>query len=170
MIDKALILAAGKGTRMWPLTDNTPKPLLPLCGEPIIQRQIKELKKIGVEKVYVLIGYRMKEISDFLGDGEEYGVKIEYIVQDKQKGTGHAVLQAEGRINDDFYCVNGDINIDSNNLGKMGKGKNEVVMITTKVCEMVANVYMVVPVLYLCGQIFLKEYLKLKGMLIGLIF
>ena len=80
MIDKALILAAGKGTRMWPLTDNTPKPLLPLGGEPIIQRQIKELKKNGVKEVYVLIGYQMKEISDFLGDGKEYGIKIEYIV------------------------------------------------------------------------------------------
>ena len=135
MIDKALILAAGKGTRMWPLTDNTPKPLLPLGGEPIIQRQIKELKKIGVEEVYVLIGYRMKEISDFLGNGEEYGVKIEYIVQDNQKGTGHAVLQAEGKINGDFYCVNGDVNIDKKNLGKMNKGKNKIVMMTTKVSD-----------------------------------
>ena len=55
MIDKALILAAGKGTRMWPLTDNTPKPLLPLGGLPIIKRQIDELKKVGVKSVYVLI-------------------------------------------------------------------------------------------------------------------
>ena len=71
MIDKALILAAGKGTRMWPLTDNTPKPLLPLCGVPIIKMQIDELKKVGVKNIYVLIGYQMKEISDFLGDGDE---------------------------------------------------------------------------------------------------
>jgi len=133
MIDKALILAAGKGTRMWPLTDKTPKPLLPLGGEPIIQRQIKQLKKNGVKEVYVLIGYQMKEISDFLGNGKEYGVKIEYIVQDRQEGTGHAVLQAEGRIDGNFYCINGDTTVDSKNLAKMNKGKNEILMMITKV-------------------------------------
>ena len=66
MIKNALILAAGKGTRMWPLSENTPKPLLPLGGLPIIERQIQELKKVGVENLYILIGYRMKEISDYL--------------------------------------------------------------------------------------------------------
>jgi len=135
MIDKALILAAGKGTRMWPLTNNTPKPLLPLGGEPIIQRQIKELKKNGVKEVYVLIGYQMKEISDFLGDGKEYGIKIEYIVQDRQEGTGHAVLQAEGRIDGNFYCINGDTTVDSKNLAKMNKDKNEILMMITKVSD-----------------------------------
>ena len=135
MIDKALILAAGKGTRMWPLTDKTPKPLLPLGGEPIIQRQIKQLKKNGVKEVYVLIGYQMKEISDFLGNGKEYGVKIEYIVQDRQEGTGHAVLQAEGRIDGNFYCINGDTTVDSKNLAKMNKDKNEILMMITKVSD-----------------------------------
>ena len=62
MIENALILAAGKGTRMWPLTENSPKPLLPICGLPIIERQIQELKKIGVKKLYILIGYKAKTI------------------------------------------------------------------------------------------------------------
>ena len=65
MIKNALILAAGKGTRMWPLSENIPKPLLPLGGLPIIERQIQELIKVGVEDLYILIGYRMKEISDY---------------------------------------------------------------------------------------------------------
>ena len=64
MIKEALILAAGKGTRMWPLTDNYPKPLLPLCGKPIIEQQITALRKVGVSKINILIGHRMKEISD----------------------------------------------------------------------------------------------------------
>ena len=51
MIKNALILAAGKGTRMWPLSENTHKPLLPLGGLPIIERQIQELKKVGVENI-----------------------------------------------------------------------------------------------------------------------
>ena len=135
MIDKALILAAGKGTRMWPLTDNTPKPLLPLCGVPIIKMQIDELKKVGVKNVYVLIGYQMKEISDFLGDGRKHGVKIEYIVQAEQKGTGHAILQAEGKIKGKFYCINGDTTIDRKNLEKMSGNSNSTCMIVTKVSD-----------------------------------
>ena len=71
MIKNALILAAGKGKRMWPLTENNPKPLLPICGLPIIERQIYELKKIGVKNIYILIGYQMKEISDTLGNGDK---------------------------------------------------------------------------------------------------
>ena len=135
MIDKALILAAGKGTRMWPLTDNTPKPLLPLCGVPIIKMQIDELKKVGVKNVYVLIGYQMKEISDFLGNGREHGVKIEYIVQAEQKGTGHAILQAEGKIKGKFYCINGDTTIDRKNLEKMSGNSNSTCMMVTKVSD-----------------------------------
>ena len=66
MIKKALILAAGKGKRMWPLTENKPKPLLPIVGKSIIEKQIIELKKAGVKEVNVLIGYKMNKISDKL--------------------------------------------------------------------------------------------------------
>ena len=108
MIENALILAAGKGTRMWPLTENIPKPLLPICGLPIIERQIQELKKVGVKKLYILIGYQMKELSDYLGK-TKLGIQIQYIVQEEQKGTGHAVNQAKNIIKGNFYCINGDL-------------------------------------------------------------
>ena len=133
MIEKAMILAAGKGTRMWPLTDNTPKPLLPLGGTTIIQRQIEELTKAGVKEIHVLIGYQMKAISNHLGNGKKLGVKIKYILQEKQEGTGHAVLQANGKIKGGFYCLNGDMIIDGSNLDRMSNGKNEIVMMTTEV-------------------------------------
>ena len=81
MIESALILAAGKGTRMWPLTENIPKPLLPISGVPIIRRQIDELKKVGVKKLYILIGYQMNEISDYI-DKTETDIEINYIVQE----------------------------------------------------------------------------------------
>ena len=86
MIKNALILAAGKGSRMWPLSENIPKPLLPLGGLPIIERQIQELVKVGVEDLYILIGYRMKEISDYL-DTRKLNVNINYIFQEQQNGT-----------------------------------------------------------------------------------
>ena len=132
MIKNALILAAGKGTRMWPLTENTPKPLLPLGGLPIIERQIQELKKIGVENLYILIGYRMKEISDYLND-IDLDINITYIVQEEQKGTGHAVNQAKGKISGNFYCLNGDTVINAENLERLGKNKNKLTMMITKV-------------------------------------
>ena len=132
MIENALILAAGKGTRMWPLTENSPKPLLPLGGLPIIERQIQELKKVGVTNVHILIGYRMKEISDYL-DNANLGLNINYIVQEKQKGTGHAVNQAKGKISGNFYCLNGDILVNSKNLVNLGNNKDKMTMMVTKV-------------------------------------
>ena len=125
MIENALILAAGKGTRMWPLTENIPKPLLPICGLPIIERQIQELKKVGVKKLYVLIGYQMKELSDYLGK-TKFGIDIQYIIQEEQKGTGHAVNQAKNIIKGNFYCINGDLIVYAKNLGLLKKMENNL--------------------------------------------
>ena len=120
MIENALILAAGKGTRMWPLTEDIPKPLLPISGIPIIKRQIDELKKVGVKKLYILIGYQMNEISDYI-DKTETEIEVNYIIQEKQKGTGHAVKMAENKIKGSFYCLNGDIIINAKNLKKINR-------------------------------------------------
>ena len=129
MIENALILAAGKGTRMWPLTENVPKPLLPISGVPIIKRQIDELKKVGVKKVYILIGYQMNEIPNYL-DKNETEIKIDYIVQEEQKGTGHAVKMAENKIKGSFYCLNGDIIISAKNLKKINNCNDMAMMVT----------------------------------------
>ena len=133
MITEALILAAGKGTRMWPLTENLPKPLLPLCGKPIIEHQIRALKNVGVKKINILIGHRMKEISDLLGNGKKYDVKINYIVQSEQKGTGHAVSLAEKHIKNSFFCINGDTLVDEKNIELLAKKKTEMAMMVTNV-------------------------------------
>ena len=61
------------------------------------------------------------------------GAKIKYIIQEKQEGTGHAVLQANGKIKGGFYCLNGDMVIDGSNLDRMSNSKNEIVMMTTEV-------------------------------------
>ncbi len=133
MITEALILAAGKGTRMWPLTENLPKPLLPLCGKSIIEHQIIALRNIGVKRINILIGHRMKEISDLLDNGEKYDVKISYIVQSEQKGTGHAVSLAEKHITNSFFCLNGDTLVDEKNLELLAKRKDEMAMMVTNV-------------------------------------
>ena len=133
MIENALILAAGKGTRMWPLTENNPKPLLPIGGLSIIERQIYELKKVGVKNIFILIGYKMKDISDKLENGGKYGVNIDYITQEEQKGTGHAVAQAKNVIEERFYCINGDMIINAENLTKLNHDKNNLAMMVTEV-------------------------------------
>lgn len=133
MIKEALILAAGKGTRMWPLTDSFPKPLLPLCGRPIIEQQINVLKEIGVKHINIVIGHRMKEISDYLGNGKNYNVKINYIIQNEQKGTGHAVSLAEKYISGEFFCLNGDTLIDYENLILLSSKKEKMAMMVTDV-------------------------------------
>ena len=130
MIENALILAAGKGTRMWPLTEDIPKPLLPISGIPIIKRQIDELKKVGVKKLYILIGYQMNEISDYI-DKTETEIEVNYIIQEKQQGTGHAVKMAENKIKGSFYCLNGDIIINAKNLKKINSCKDMAMMVTT---------------------------------------
>lgn len=132
MIENALILAAGKGTRMWPLTENIPKPLLSICGLPIIERQIQELRKVGVKKLYILIGYQMKELSDYLGK-TKFGIDIKYIIQEEQKGTGHAVNQAKNIIQGNFYCINGDLIVDSENLERLKEKENDLTMMVTNV-------------------------------------
>ena len=132
MIENALILAAGKGTRMWPLTENIPKPLLSICGLPIIERQIQELRKVGVKKLYILIGYQMKELSDYLGN-TKFGIDIKYIIQEEQKGTGHAVNQAKNIIQGNFYCINGDLIVDSENLERLKEKENYLTMMVTNV-------------------------------------
>ncbi|MBB88611.1 MAG: glucose-1-phosphate thymidylyltransferase [Euryarchaeota archaeon] len=135
MIEEALILAAGKGTRMWPLTENNPKPLLPLCGKSIIEQQIFSLKNIGVKKIHILIGHRMKEISDLLGDGKKYDVEINYIVQSEQKGTGHAVSLAKNHVKGQFFCLNGDTLINEENLKLLAKNNGKIAMLITNVSD-----------------------------------
>ncbi len=89
----ALILAGGKGERLRPLTDTLPKPMVPVCGKPILERQIEWLKNGGVENVVFLAGYLWEAIRDHFGDGSAFGVGVEYSVEDSPLGRGGAIKQ-----------------------------------------------------------------------------
>jgi bifunctional UDP-N-acetylglucosamine pyrophosphorylase/glucosamine-1-phosphate N-acetyltransferase len=106
---KALILAAGEGTRMRPLTANMPKPLLPVAGKPFLQHIIERLRDVGITELYILIGWRDRRIKGCLGNGERFGVKIEYVNQEERLGTAHAVSMVKDKMDSDFLCINGDI-------------------------------------------------------------
>lgn len=107
---KALILAAGLGTRMRPLTSNMPKPLIPVAGKPFLEHIITNLKKEGVTDIYLLLGWLQQKVRNYFGDGTKFGVRINYLRQEKQLGTAHAVSMAEEELKDgDFLCINGDV-------------------------------------------------------------
>ena len=108
MVDTAVILAGGLGTRLQPLTLHTPKPLLPLNGKPILGHIITQLQKHGVTKIIISVGYKADQIRDCFGDGSSYGLSIRYVVETKPLGTGGAVKQAARGLTEPFLLLWGD--------------------------------------------------------------
>lgn len=108
---KALIFAAGKGERMRPLTERTPKPLLDIGGDRLIERHLKALAKIGVEEVIVNTSWLAEQFPATLGDGARYGLKIRYSIEGTEPlETGGGMLHALPLVGDaPFIVVNGDI-------------------------------------------------------------
>lgn len=106
---KALILAAGEGMRMRPLTANIPKPLLPVAGKPFLGHIIETLESLKIKDIYLLIGWKNLKIKEFFGDGERFKVNITYLYQEERLGTAHAVSMAKSVMDSDFLCLNGDI-------------------------------------------------------------
>jgi len=104
-----VILAAGRGTRIEPLTFTHPKPLLPVCNKPIMQYQIEDLRAIGVTDVVIVVGHLKEHIIKYFGDGARLGVKITYVEQKQMLGIAHAVAQLEPVVDAPFVLLLGDI-------------------------------------------------------------
>lgn len=107
-IKKAIILAGGIGERLKPLTDKTPKPLLPVNGKPVVQYVIENLRRCGVEEVILSIGYKADKIKEYFGDGSQFGIRIGYCIEDEPLGTGGAVKKASEGFEEPFILVWGD--------------------------------------------------------------
>ena len=125
---KAIILAGGRGKRLRPITDYVPKPLIPIKNIPIIEWQIKYLKKFGISEIIVCSGYKTKMIENYLNN-KKLGIKITFSVEDKPLGTGGAIKKAGKKIKDrSFLVINGDTitNID---LKKLIKKNNAIAAI-----------------------------------------
>jgi len=125
---KAIILAGGRGKRLSPITDYVPKPLIPIKNIPIIEWQIKYLKKYGVNEVIICTGYKTNMIENYLSM-KNTGIKIKFSIEKTPLGTGGAIKRAGKMINDkSFFVINGDIltNID---LRKLSKKPNSIASI-----------------------------------------
>ena len=120
---QAVILAAGKGTRLEPLTDDKPKPLVEVNGSPLVEDVFDNLIEIGVDEFVVVVGYKKEKIIERYED-EYRGVPITYAHQREQKGLAHALLQAESHVDGDFVLMLGD-NVFRGNLGDVVNRQNE---------------------------------------------
>jgi len=119
-INKAVLLAAGRGTRMRDLTEALPKPMLDVRGKPVLQHIVEGLRDNGLTNLLVVVGWRADVVKDFFGDGSELGVKIQYETQTVQDGTGRVVALAQNFAGaDPFLLSYGDILIAPENYRRI---------------------------------------------------
>jgi dTDP-glucose pyrophosphorylase len=119
-VAKAVLLAAGRGTRMRELTAELPKPMIPVRGRPILQHIVEGLRAAGVSQFLIVVGYRADVVQDFFGDGSGFGVQVEYTTQVVQDGTGRVVeLARDFAGSDPFVLSYGDILIDPENYERL---------------------------------------------------
>lgn len=119
IITKAVILAAGEGSRMRPLTYTRPKVMLPLANKPILEHLLVEMQKVGILDFYLIVGYHADIIKNYFGQGERWGLNIHYIDQIHQLGTADALRMVDGVINENFIMANGDILVHHHDLVKL---------------------------------------------------
>jgi bifunctional UDP-N-acetylglucosamine pyrophosphorylase/glucosamine-1-phosphate N-acetyltransferase len=108
----AIILTAGEGTRMRPLTVTKPKTMLQVGGKPILQYNVESLRDAGIKDIVLVVGYREDVIRNHFKDGSEYGVNITYVTQEERLGTAHAIGSTRETVEGKFIILNGDIIVD----------------------------------------------------------
>lgn len=108
----AMILAAGRGERMRPLTDERPKPLLDVCGKALIVYHLEALKRAGVESVVINVCWLGDQIKEALGDGHQFGLSIIYSEETEALETAGGIVHALDKLDDQFIVVNGDVYTD----------------------------------------------------------
>ncbi len=105
---QAVIMAGGLGTRLRPLTEDLPKPMLPVGGKPLMELVIEQLRQVGIRRVNITTHYKPEKISDHFGDGSSFGVELNYVNEDKPLGTGGA-LGLIDTPKEPLLVINGDI-------------------------------------------------------------
>ena len=128
---KALFLAGGMGTRLKPLTDDLPKPMVPIMNKPLLERSMENLRRCGIRDIVISTGYKSQYIQEYFGNGSKFGLDIEYICEDFPLGTGGAIRKTGHLYDDTFLVFNADIlcNMDFSELVKYHKAKSAAVTI-----------------------------------------
>ncbi|HEY7002094.1 MAG TPA: sugar phosphate nucleotidyltransferase [Candidatus Udaeobacter sp.] len=119
-IDRAVVLAAGRGTRMRELTADFPKPMIEVRGKPVLQHIVEGLGNAGVRRFVIIVGYHAEAVRNFFGDGQCHNVDIDYVVQSVQDGTGRVVNLARSFVGDSPFILSyGDILISPENYKRV---------------------------------------------------
>ena len=105
---KAVVLAAGEGSRMRPLTSSRPKVMIPIANRPILEHLLIEMTEAGIKEIIIIVGYHDEQIRDYFADGRPWGVSIEYCRQGRRLGTADALKMVDGLTDGKFLLVNGD--------------------------------------------------------------
>lgn len=121
---KAVIMAAGEGNRMRPLTATRPKVMLPIANKPILEHLLIEAREAGITEFILVVGYCDQQVRDYFGRGEKLGVAIGYSEQRKQLGTADALRMIAGKLEGNFVVMNGDVVINRDDIGNLVKNHN----------------------------------------------
>jgi len=107
--NKVVLMVGGLGTRLRPLTDNTPKPMLPVGGKPILQTIVEKFVSYGFINIVMCVGYKSTIIQNFFEDGSRFGANIEYVIEEKRMGTAGALGLLKTKPDEPFFVMNGDL-------------------------------------------------------------
>lgn len=107
--NKVVLMVGGLGTRLRPLTEHTPKPMLKVGNKPILETIILNFKKYGFTNIVLCVSYKSEIIKDYFGDGTNFGVSIEYVHENKRMGTAGALSLIKDKLNEPFFVMNGDL-------------------------------------------------------------
>jgi len=107
--NKVILMVGGLGTRLRPLTENTPKPMLKVGNKPILQTIVEKFAEYGYINIVMCVNYKSHVIQDYFGDGREFGVNIEYILEEQRMGTAGALSLLKEKPTEPFFVMNGDL-------------------------------------------------------------
>jgi len=107
--NKVVLMVGGLGTRLRPLTESTPKPLLRVGGKPILETIVENFKKYGFKNFVFCVNYKADMIKEYFKDGKEFGVKIEYVYEEQRMGTAGALSLLKEPPKEPFFVMNGDL-------------------------------------------------------------
>ena len=130
---KAVILVAGKGTRMEPLTSGCPKVMLQVANKPILEHILNSAIEAGIEGFVFITGYLEEQIKEYFGDGSKWGVSIEYVQQKEQLGTANAIGCAKNYVDGSFLVLNGDMLIGQEDLKALVSRTEEAIICVKEV-------------------------------------
>lgn len=130
---KVVIMAGGRGTRISSIASEIPKPMIPICGKPVLQHEIECLRDQGFTDIILTVSYMADAIINYFGDGSKIGVRIDYFIEEEPLGNAGALFRIKDKLSDDFLLLNADslFNVDFNRFVNYHKEKGGLVTLFT---------------------------------------